>query len=150
MTHRIEPFFNMIERILNFSKKMTHWIEPFLQKKKWLKETLKKKLKKKKKCLNELNFFVTRLTELNFFSDTTQRIEPPFRNMTQRTQPFFLRWLQELIFLEYNSQNWTLFYKRLFRIHDSQKLNPFFGRMTQRIEPFCFFFQQWLKELNSL
>ena len=101
------------------------------------------------------------LTELNFFSNTTQRIEPSFRNMTQRTQLFFLKMTPRIdFFFEYNSQNWTLFSNTTHRIEpfffnvthrnwkhffqrDSWKLNPFFEG-----DPKDFFLQKfWLTEM---
>ena len=71
----------------------------------------------------------------------TQRIEPFsfLKNMTQRMELFFKKWLKELIFF------WNM-------THTIEPLvmNLFFN-MTQRIELFCFLdliFTVWLREFN--
>ena len=101
---------------LNFFFNMSQWIEPFswtwptelnffqydwknseLFKKIWLTElntVCKKKdsknvLKKSQKMTQRLEPFSNTTHRIELFSNTTQRIEPSFRNMTQRTQPFF-------------------------------------------------------------
>ena len=66
-----------------------------LLKKKRLKECFWKKVFFKKKMTHRIELFSNTTHRIELFSNTTQRIELSFRNMTQRTQLFFLRWLQE-------------------------------------------------------
>ena len=132
----------------------------------------------------ELNFFWKIMTQQNWALpiNMTHRMEPffsiwlkelnPFRNITQRTEPFST----------YDSQNWTFFSIELFEYDSNEwifsicfeELNPFliwpkkltFGKMSQIFEPFLnmtqridFFhtiqiiepyFENWLTELNFL
>ena len=109
MTHRIEPFFSIWFKELNFWKKMSQRIELFHG------------YDSKNNTLFEN---VTRRIEL-FFENTTLWIWPEnwtpyFLNLTQRIEPLISwTWRQELsrLIFEYDSQNWT-------------------SKMTQRIELF--------------
>ena len=130
-------FFRDSKELISFFLSMTLRIELVFE---WLKE------------LNLFFFQKKWLKELNIFFDLTQRIEPflIYQNITQRIESVFT-WLKELIFFQYDSQNWTFF----------------FLKTTHRIEPFLFWIRRtlflwiwpknwtlisliWRKELNRL
>ena len=163
-TQRVEPFFNVIQRV--FLTKMTLSILPFL------------------KYDSRIELFLKNYDSQNWTLpiNMTHRMEPffsiwlkelnPFRNITQRTEPFST----------YDSKNWTFFSIELFQYYSKdenfsicfEELNPFliwpkeltFGKMSQIFEPFLnmtqridFFhtiqiiepyFENWLTELNFL
>ena len=108
--------------------------------------------------LQELKFSNTTQRNNFFFSDMSQRIAPLFHMnffyMTQRTQPFFQ--CESKIFL-YESKSWTSFWIWFKRIELSRKKAERidFLNMTQRIELFLNMtrknwtsFWVWFKELN--
>ena len=170
LTQRIGPFLCLTQRIVFFLK--TQRIEPFflLDATNWTFCLFAaKNWAFFWKLLKELNLFCMTLrnelfqiwlTELNFFSNMTQRIylkniflkdlNPflfdsknwPFSNMTQRIEPFFF---------EYDAKNWTLLL-RIWR----KELNPFFFEHdAKNCTLFLWiwaknwaFFYIWLKELN--
>ena len=84
-----------------------------------------------------MNLFVTLLKELNLFF------------MTQRIEPFFFTWLEELNLLLNMTQRREplLSLKYDLRKYDSKNWHLFFFSMAQRIEPSFF---TWLNELNLL
>ena len=119
-----------------------------------------------------MNFFQFD-SRIEYFFNMTQELNPfSFsRNMTQRMELFFKKWLIELIFFECDSKKWTSFFWHdsknwtfsfwydsktwTFSSGMTQRLELFFSEMTQRIEPFpkirlkeLNFFSVWLKELN--
>ena len=163
MFWRVEPFFDMTERIDFLENESNIWtlfehdsfsndsiIEPY------------------SKLAHRIEFFKVILSIEFFFWKKTQRIEriEPFLDITQRIEFFFLKiWLKELNFLFLRDSNtwtflkkWTLFFFRTqsFFIkkkkpHRIEFLNPThiiefflwiepfnFLNMTQRIEPFNF------------
>ena len=112
--------------------------------------------KKVKKCLNELNFLVMRLTELNFFSYDSKNWTFFFEKINDsKNTPFFFkkRWFQELFFFSIlltelieHFSTWLIEIEHFFlnvtqriffyKNFDSQKWLIFSGKMTQRIELF--------------
>ena len=126
----IELFSIWLKEFWNFSKNMTHWLEPFFAKnQKLLKECFEKK--KVKKWLQEL-IFLNNSQELNpFFFTWLTGIEPFFFTWLTELNPFFSTWLIEFYsknffdsqkwfnpVLKNDSKNWTLLF--FFSNNDSK------------------------------
>ena len=89
-------------------------------------------------------FFVkmTFFSTLNFFFNTTQRIEILQYNSEDST--FFPDMTQSIELFLYDSLNWTFFFKKYDLTHRIEPLSMnFFFKMTQRVEVFLSDSKNW-------